>query len=406
MSGPERAVASLSREKAGCEERAALSEELADLQASSDEEIRRLTELTEQLQATYTQETNELRREIERLEREDKSDSQLEEDTEQLLRAKIESMEVAFADRCEEKSNLEKKLDALSEHKAGLEERVSDLKEEIREEEWRFRQDQGQLMATITKLGADIEAKDEEALQLEEQERELCAENEEIAAGVRRNARGVAKARKCLEVYRSALQNSIEGEKHFQARVEGLTQTKTDAAPAQRLAREAVCARLSSASVTTSESPLSPSCCSTDNLDENGNIDHNRMILRLFKQLISEWFAPVTPDDPQKTLKNEGRSWSPRRLDKAVRMAETASKALHVETACKVHPTRAGVILETEAREPRAPAPVRYAVPSSRKFGVRGAAVSSRVRRAPGPGKTSGMPDTYGVSTCRTPTRC
>ena len=39
------AVASLSREKAGCEEWTALSEELADLQASPDEEIRRLTEL-------------------------------------------------------------------------------------------------------------------------------------------------------------------------------------------------------------------------------------------------------------------------------------------------------------------------------------------------------------------------
>ena len=45
MYGPERAVASLSREKAGCEEWAALSEELADLQPSPDEEIRRLTEL-------------------------------------------------------------------------------------------------------------------------------------------------------------------------------------------------------------------------------------------------------------------------------------------------------------------------------------------------------------------------
>ena len=45
MSGAERAVASLSREKAGCEECAALSEELADLQASPDEEIRSLTEL-------------------------------------------------------------------------------------------------------------------------------------------------------------------------------------------------------------------------------------------------------------------------------------------------------------------------------------------------------------------------
>ena len=45
MSGSERAVASLSREKAGCEEWAALSEELADLQASPEEETRRLTEL-------------------------------------------------------------------------------------------------------------------------------------------------------------------------------------------------------------------------------------------------------------------------------------------------------------------------------------------------------------------------
>ena len=45
MSGAERPVASLSRKKAGCEEWAALSEELADLQASPDEEIRRLTEL-------------------------------------------------------------------------------------------------------------------------------------------------------------------------------------------------------------------------------------------------------------------------------------------------------------------------------------------------------------------------
>ena len=39
------AVASLSREKAGYEECAALSEELGDLQESPDEEIRRLTEL-------------------------------------------------------------------------------------------------------------------------------------------------------------------------------------------------------------------------------------------------------------------------------------------------------------------------------------------------------------------------
>ena len=38
-------VASLSRKKAGYQEWAALSEELGDLQASPDEEIRRLTEL-------------------------------------------------------------------------------------------------------------------------------------------------------------------------------------------------------------------------------------------------------------------------------------------------------------------------------------------------------------------------
>ena len=40
MSGFERAVASLSRKKAGCEEWAALSKELADLQGSPDEEIK------------------------------------------------------------------------------------------------------------------------------------------------------------------------------------------------------------------------------------------------------------------------------------------------------------------------------------------------------------------------------
>ena len=45
MFGAECAVASLSREKAGCVEWAALSEELADLQASPDEEIRIWTEL-------------------------------------------------------------------------------------------------------------------------------------------------------------------------------------------------------------------------------------------------------------------------------------------------------------------------------------------------------------------------
>ena len=68
-------------------------------------------------QATYTQETTEPPRKIECLECEDKSDSPLEEDTEKFLRTKIESMEVAFADRCEEKSNLEKRLDALSERR-------------------------------------------------------------------------------------------------------------------------------------------------------------------------------------------------------------------------------------------------------------------------------------------------
>ena len=73
--------------------------------------------LQNRLQTSYTQETTEPPREIECLECEDKSDSPLEEDTEQFLRAKVESMEVAFADRCEEKSNLEKKLDALSERR-------------------------------------------------------------------------------------------------------------------------------------------------------------------------------------------------------------------------------------------------------------------------------------------------
>ena len=117
MSGPERAVASLSREKAGCEEWAALSEELADLQSSPDEENQEIDRaLQNKLQTSYTQETTEPPREIECLECEDRSDSPLEEDTEQFLRAKIESMEVAVADRCEEKSNLEK-LDALSERR-------------------------------------------------------------------------------------------------------------------------------------------------------------------------------------------------------------------------------------------------------------------------------------------------
>ena len=64
--------------------------------------------LQNRLQTSYTQETTEPPREIECLECEDKSDSPLEEDTEQFLRTKVESMEVAFADRCEEKSNLEK----------------------------------------------------------------------------------------------------------------------------------------------------------------------------------------------------------------------------------------------------------------------------------------------------------
>ena len=118
MSGPERAVASLSREKAGCEEWAALSEELADLQASPDEEIRRLTELfrTGSRPATLKRQPN-LQERLSVSNVKDKSDSPLEEDTEQFLRTKIESMEVAFADRCEEKSNLEKRLDALSERR-------------------------------------------------------------------------------------------------------------------------------------------------------------------------------------------------------------------------------------------------------------------------------------------------
>ena len=86
MSGPERAVASLSREKVSCEEWAALREELADLQASprrGNQEIDRA--LQNRLQTSYTQETTKPPREIECLECEDKSDSPLEEDTEQFL---------------------------------------------------------------------------------------------------------------------------------------------------------------------------------------------------------------------------------------------------------------------------------------------------------------------------------
>ena len=118
MSGSERPVASLSREKAGCEEWAALSEELADLQASPDEEIRRLTGLFRTGCRPLT-----LKRQPNLEERSSVSNVKtsqtrhLEEDTEQFLRTKIESMEVAFADRCEEKSNLEERLDALSERR-------------------------------------------------------------------------------------------------------------------------------------------------------------------------------------------------------------------------------------------------------------------------------------------------
>ena len=118
MSGPERAVASLSREKAGCEEWAALSEELADLQASPDEEIRSLTELfrTGSRPATLKRQPNLQ----ERLSVSNVRTSQTrhwKRTRNSSLRTKIESMEVAFADRCEEKSNLEKRLDALRERR-------------------------------------------------------------------------------------------------------------------------------------------------------------------------------------------------------------------------------------------------------------------------------------------------
>ena len=95
-----------------------MSEELAELQTSPDEEIRRLTELfrTGCRPPTLKIQQN-IPREIECLECEDKSDSPVEEDTEQFLRTKIESMEVAFADRCEKKSNLVKRLDALRERR-------------------------------------------------------------------------------------------------------------------------------------------------------------------------------------------------------------------------------------------------------------------------------------------------
>ena len=73
--------------------------------------------LQNRLQTSYTQETTEPPREVECLECEDKSDSLLEVDTKQFLLTKIESLEVAFADRCEEKSNLEKVLGALSERR-------------------------------------------------------------------------------------------------------------------------------------------------------------------------------------------------------------------------------------------------------------------------------------------------
>ena len=93
-----------------------MSEELADLQSRrGNQEIDRA--LQNKLQTSYTQETTEPPREIDCLECEDKSDSPLVEDTEQFLRTKIVSMEVAFADRCEEKSNLEKRLDAHSERR-------------------------------------------------------------------------------------------------------------------------------------------------------------------------------------------------------------------------------------------------------------------------------------------------
>ena len=84
-----------------------MSEELGDLQASPDEEIRRLTELS-RTGYLHARDDRTSKREIECLECEDKS---------KFLRTKIESMEVAFADRCEVKSNLEKRLDALSERR-------------------------------------------------------------------------------------------------------------------------------------------------------------------------------------------------------------------------------------------------------------------------------------------------
>jgi len=364
-------------------ERAALTDELNRLRSASEEEIKRLTTVKGQMRTAYRNETAALLKENERLGQTDREvrveDLKPLAPTEEQLLSRIADLEIAFVDHCEETSDLERRLEALHAHRAKLEETVVDLKEQLPQESARFHRKQERVMNIISTLTATLQEKERETLELERRDRELTAENEkiatQIAADVRKNAKTIANVKKCLEVHRSALKQSIRGEKHFQARV--ADQHKVEPLPfnpaqvvqkgsnnVQRWTAASLPLSEADASVASPATSVSSPPCprTTNDLLDLVDGEQNHMILRLFKRLTAEWFRP----EAQKKL-SQGQL--ARATGTTVSMAADASKALEA----RIPPKFLGTTIDS------APALVQFKVPA-RSVVAQGA----RVRLHPG----------------------
>lgn len=284
------------------------------------------------------------------------------------LRNRIESMETVFSDHCVEKSGLEEKHASAAHdlETSGLQESVDELEDALAQQTEKHQQEQTELKDEIKKLNTAITTREQENSKLERRVEELIGEVERTHIRFQESLEAVEQAKQTLRTSLSALQRSIESEKTIQAKLAGLDveglegleltpealpQTtrglgpdpQCAAAPPTATPRElpsqventqalprpppvAVDSLLTSVSAAAGDTTFAPPIMNVSpgtapaNAHSGfmglpagvsqpegivGDGEHNRTILRLFRQLLQEWFAQV-PEELKESLKKDG----------------------------------------------------------------------------------------------------
>jgi len=352
-------------------------------------------------------------------------------DVERHLRSRIQTMESTFADHCEEKAAIEDKIEALHQKRIDLEGRIGQLKMDVEEEAMQHRTYVEQLKEEIMELSNVLGLKDQEKVRLAQRVEDLCSQRDRVVAETNKNGKKLSKARKTLRIQQAALRKSIEGEKHFQARVSGLVDDTKERQPlvvrfdesedVAIVQEEKVHTMVGHKMVASEETPeeraipdisirvsASPEFALPGASEERvavaeGEVpvegvmpdgEHNRMILRLFKQLLQEWFAQ-SPEELQRTPKKDGGA-SPRSAPMSPRSSGGQPLFKTVDNV----PNQAVIHTMDNVANAR-PWTASYGPPGSRPTTV------GMLRTGPGPAPAGVFGGTYGfLPRASVPVRC